>query len=204
MDDAMKAPAAEVVRRLKEQVIPIPVFQYGRKWGWLESVTWGDLERAETLAEVTAWRRQASAALAGTFPLTAGGTRQWLVGDVLEAPDVILFWVRGLDGARVGHAGLSGIDARNGAAEIAHLLRGVTQSHPGIMYCGAQSLMAWAYQTLEVEQINARVARGNTRMLRLLHRCGFATLPGGPDAAVVMLCMSRAEWMSPNLYDRAA
>jgi RimJ/RimL family protein N-acetyltransferase len=209
MENPLKTPAAEVIRRLKDETAPatrIPVFQFGRNQGWLEPVTWADLDLAETLTLLTSWRQTAAGSNPPSGSPTLGGMRQWLGADVLESPDRILFWVKGLDGTAVGHVGLSHLDPDGARAEINYLLRGVPRLFPGLMYGGVQSLLVWTFQTLAVETLGVRLAAANAPALRLFQRCSFEVVGNGPAAAdgLLTLALTRKEWMAPHLLERAA
>jgi RimJ/RimL family protein N-acetyltransferase len=192
MDKSCKEQALATIRQLKEEPAArsawLPVFQYGRKLGWLEPVTRGDWHQAE--------RR---ALLAGWLPAAA---------EILDVNDRLLFWVKGLDEKPVGIVGLAGIDFGSGRVEVDYLVRGVPGVLPGIMYCGLQTLMAWTFQRFAATEIGLRVPADNLPLIRLCDRSGFrdiARLPGsGAGRWVHTMTLSRQEWMTSHRREKAA
>jgi RimJ/RimL family protein N-acetyltransferase len=190
----------------------IPVYQYGRPYGWLVPVTGKDGDCAESLKQLTAWRQVPGGGLDSTFPMTDEGTRLLLREDMFGNPGRKLFWVKGKGGEAVGLIGLTATEPPGGRAEVTVNVRGTAKSYPGLMYAATQTLAAWAFQTRGVSDITARVAADNQRALRLYQRCGFR-MEGGQTAALataatgqlsVELCLNRRDWMAGHHRDRAA
>src|SRR5947209_8584603 len=104
----------EKVRRVKEDPSALgcvlPVVAGGRAVARLEGVGWRDLADPDSVALLAAWREAAADAFPARFPVTLQGTRSWLVKQLLELPDRVLFWVKDGSGTRVGHVGLYRFD----------------------------------------------------------------------------------------------
>jgi RimJ/RimL family protein N-acetyltransferase len=217
MDDSAWKQALATIQKVKEKPAArsswIPVFQFGRKLAWLEPVNKRDLDHPESLALLNDWRRCLPANGLADCPATAEGTRTWLARHVLEAADQLLFWVKGLDGTPLGTVGLGRFDFAGKQVEIDHLVRGVPEVLPGLMYATVQTLLGWTFQTFPVTLVTAQVSSDNARASRLYERCGFgpdtehaAAGKRGPSAAgeEVTLSLSRSEWMAAHRLDRVA
>jgi RimJ/RimL family protein N-acetyltransferase len=139
----------------------------------LEAVTWRDAHDEAALERLTRWRRAACLDAPAPFPLTPAGARAWLVEQVLDIPDRLLFWVKGPDDEPLGHVGLCRFDFARRSAELDHLLRGEPGVMPGVMSASVVALGAWAFDALRLGALVLRAAPGNTKALRLARRCGF-------------------------------
>jgi hypothetical protein len=73
--------------------------------------------------------------------MTAGGVRRWLMEQVLEAPERLLFWVRDVAGRAVGHIGLSRFDFAGGTVAVRDVVCGVN---------GAETLLGEAVETMKL------------------------------------------------------
>src|SRR5437588_11412829 len=104
----MDSPAVlATVRRLKEgpPEAPLAVMRQGVLVARLEPVTWAD-DCPESVALLAEWRQAAADAFPSQFPVTLAGTQRWLIRQLLELPERLLYWVIALDGTRIGHVGL--------------------------------------------------------------------------------------------------
>src|SRR5262249_60077036 len=128
----------------------------GRPAGGLGPGRWnaaGDLDSIVSLAQ---WREAANPFFPAQFPVTLDGTRRWLVKDLLEVPDRLLFWVRDPGGHRVGHVGLFRFDFDRRGVEVDNVVRGLPGS-PGIMSAGVQALVGWTFGGLGMAAVFLRV-----------------------------------------------
>jgi RimJ/RimL family protein N-acetyltransferase len=203
MEDAWKEQTLATVQRLKDAPAAtggdLPVFQYGRQIAALVPVTRDDLHQAASLALLTAWQLSAPAEDAGL----------WLARQILDGPDRLLFWVRGLDGTPVGCVGLADFDFAGARVAIKPLVRGVPGVLPGVMYAAVQALLAWTFQHSLVETVCLEIAPENLRALRLAELSGFraTALAADPPAGgrgTITLSLSRAEWVSGHRPERVA
>ena len=136
----------------------------------IEAVGWGDVNRSAALARLALWRQAARPDLA---PITPALVRGWLVEQVLDIPDRLLFWVKGPDDRPLGHVGLLRFDFAARTADVGLLLRGVEGEAPGIMSAAVLTLCAWAFESLSLAAVRLRVPADNARAVRLGQRCGF-------------------------------
>jgi hypothetical protein len=112
----------------------IPIEQDHRSVGLLQAATWEDAAGAPLL-KLAAWHGRSEA-------------RQWLVEEVLQTPDRVLFWVKDLRGEMVGHVGLSALDAGTGTITL-----GDVTSGPGgeaLVAAGAEALAGWVSRSLRL------------------------------------------------------
>jgi RimJ/RimL family protein N-acetyltransferase len=134
----------------------------------LEAITWRDANNSAALAQLTLWRQaeQGPSVLPGLV-------RAWLVEQVLDIPDRLLFWVKAPDDRPIGHVGLLRFDFAARTADLGLLLRGVEDEAPGIMSAAVRTLSAWAFDSLSLTSLCLRVPADNARAVRLGRRCGF-------------------------------
>src|SRR5205823_10417851 len=102
-----------------------------------------------------------------------GLVRAWLVEQVLDIPDRLLFWIKGPDDRPLGHLGLLRFDFTAHTADLGLLLRGVEGEAPGIMSAAVRTVCAWAFDSLSLEAVRLRVPADNARAVRLGERRGF-------------------------------
>jgi RimJ/RimL family protein N-acetyltransferase len=175
MEQTCRERVLAVIAELKEGVcVPaLPVREHHRTIARLEPVTWRDAQSDESVALLARWREAANAFFPSQFPVTVAGTQRWLMEQLLELPERILFWVRGNDGTRLGHLGLFRFDFRRPSVEIDNVVRGVEHTLPGLMTASVEALLSWSAETLGMAEIYLRVLSDNARAMRLYERCGF-------------------------------
>jgi RimJ/RimL family protein N-acetyltransferase len=172
MDERHRDEVRTILRWLKDGppgAIPLP---WSGPPAALSCVTWEDAGDRAALARLARWRASAFEFFPARLPRTRGGTRRWLVEEVLDAPERILFWVCDGAGAALGHLGLARFDFAQGTAEVDDVLRG-TAGLPGLMGAAIDALAAWSFEALRLRSLLLRVLAGNDRALRLSRRCGF-------------------------------
>jgi RimJ/RimL family protein N-acetyltransferase len=150
----------------------IPVVLRARPAGHLEAVGWRDAQDPAAHQRFARWQAAAGPFATARFPATPAGGRAWLVEQILEIPDRLLFWVKAEDTA-VGHAGLCRFDFGARSAEVVHVVRGVGGVGPGVMTAAVTALCDWASEALRVAELLFRVPAENEPALRLARRCGF-------------------------------
>jgi hypothetical protein len=116
----------------------------------------GDPKISRLLAR---WRKRSLQFLPSTKPITVMGTRAWLVNQVINQKDRVLFLIRVKDG-------------KNNAIEIDNVIRGVPL-YPGIMASAIQILIQWAKQTLEIKNFSVQTSDNNIKAIALYQRIGF-------------------------------
>jgi RimJ/RimL family protein N-acetyltransferase len=175
--------------RAAKQTLPSPPLQLpvccgGAVVARLEPVTWADADDEAAVALLADWRRAAADAFPSQFPVTQAGTQRWLVKQLLETPDRVLFWVTTPDGRRLGHLGLFRYDPLEQQIEIDNVVRGVPGELPGVMTAALHTLLGWTFGTLGMTAVFLRVFSDNARALRLYERLGFCEVLRLPLARV--------------------
>ncbi|HEV3020999.1 MAG TPA: GNAT family N-acetyltransferase [Pirellulales bacterium] len=162
----------EMIRELKagSRSMAVP---HGQTPVVLDPVTWPEADDEGVISLLAAWRTQANAFFPAQFPVTLAGTHRWLVKQLLEVPERVLFWVRALDGKRIGHLGLFRFDFDDRSVELDNVIRGVNGAAPGAMFTAVQTLARWSFESLGMQALCLRVLSDNTRAIRLYERCGF-------------------------------
>jgi perosamine synthetase len=170
------AQVLEVIRKLKDVSASsdtwLPITLDSELVGRLVPVTWADTENAGAIELLCHWRELANPSFPAQFPVTVAGTGRWLVKQLLEVPDRLLFWVQLPTGKAIGHLGLYRFDFDDRSVEIDNVVRGINEA-PGMMQASLAALLDWTFAELPVEAACLRVLSDNERALRLYERCGF-------------------------------
>src|SRR2546430_10207579 len=132
----------------------------------MEPVRWHEAERQHAIALLGRWRERASPFFPAQFPVTLPGSQRWLLKQLLEVPDRILFWVRGSDGRAVGHVGLFRFDWDDPSVEIDNIVRGEPGILPGVIHHGVCALLAWTLATLHMDTVFLPVPSVNQLALK--------------------------------------
>jgi RimJ/RimL family protein N-acetyltransferase len=139
----------------------------------LDPVTWQDVDDPDSIELLARWRESAQNSFPAIFPVTLEGTRRWLIKQVLELPDRLLFWIKSSEGEKIGHAGIYRIDFAEGNLELDNVVRGVPRVMRGAMYSGVQAILSWVFGTLRMNDVFLRVFSDNARAVQLYEHCGF-------------------------------
>jgi RimJ/RimL family protein N-acetyltransferase len=188
MDPSLQEHVLGSIRLLKQgRAMPAewqPIVQNQRTVAWLEPVNWLDADRQEAIELLANWRENAAHAFPSQFPVTLVGTHRWLIRQLLEVPDRLLFWVTGIDGTRVGHLGLFRFNFDRRQVEIDNVVRGRVDLLPGVMQAALETLMGWTFSALHMETLALRVFADNERAIQLYRRTGFHELAKTPMARI--------------------
>jgi RimJ/RimL family protein N-acetyltransferase len=139
----------------------------------LDPVTWQDVDDPDSIRLLSEWREGAQNSFPAIFPVTHEGTRRWLIKQLLEVPDRLLFWVKSPQGQKIGHAGIYRIDFAERSVELDNVVRGVSRVMRGAMYSSVQAILSWAFTTLEMQDVFLRVFSDNMRAIQLYEHCRF-------------------------------
>jgi RimJ/RimL family protein N-acetyltransferase len=145
----------------------------GRMAANLEPVTWQDSNQPGSIVLLANWWRAAADNFPAQMPMTLPGAQRWLIKGVLEAADRLLFWLRTVEGTRIGHVGLSRFDANDGTIELDNVVRGLPGLLPGIVSESVRTLLNWTFNQLPISSVYVRAFSDNECALRLGSRCGF-------------------------------
>jgi RimJ/RimL family protein N-acetyltransferase len=139
----------------------------------LDPVTWDDVDDPDSIRLLSEWRVASQNSFPAIFPVTHEGTRRWLIKQVLELPDRLLFWVKSPEGQKIGHAGIYRIDFAERNLELDNIVRGVSRVMRGAMYSSVQAILSWVFTTLDMHDVFLRVFSDNPRAIQLYEHCGF-------------------------------
>jgi hypothetical protein len=114
----------------------IPIEHDSRSVGLLQAATWEDTGGAPA-ERLAAWHGSPAA-------------RRWLVEDVMEEPDRVLFWVKDVRGEVVGHVGLGGVDEAAGTIGVGDVVCGAA-GHEGLMAAAVGCLVGWVQRSLRLK-----------------------------------------------------
>ncbi|MDO8269849.1 MAG: GNAT family N-acetyltransferase [Candidatus Levybacteria bacterium] len=140
--------------------------------GYLEAITTRDEKDNAVIKDLKVWREKNQQAFPSQFKVTLKGTRSWFKAQLIGKNDRILFFVKDLDGNRVGHVGLYRFDYKKHTCEIDNVIRG-SKSSPGIMTMALTTLINWTKNELKTDNIFLTVFSDNPKAIKLYRRCGF-------------------------------
>jgi hypothetical protein len=141
MDGLHSGQVRTLIRWIKEGPAGVvPISRPDESLGSLQAVTWDDAGNSTVIELLVGWHRSLLAVFAFQMPMSAGGVRRWLMEQVLEAPERLLFWVRDIAGHMVGHVGLSRFDFAERTVAVRDVVCGVG---------GAEAILAEAVETLK-------------------------------------------------------
>jgi hypothetical protein len=141
MDGLHSGQVRTLIRWIKEGPAGvIPVSRPDESLGSLQAVTWDDAGSTAAIERLLSWHSSLLAVFAFQMSMTPAGQRRWLMEQVLEAPERLLFWVRDIAGHVIGHVGLSRFDFAERTVAVRDVVCGVG---------GAEAVLAEAVETLK-------------------------------------------------------
>ncbi len=177
MDAAYQERVLATIRNLKVAATGrgnwLAIFDRDECMSSLDPVTWADVDDPDSIQLLADWRHASQNSFPAIFPVSLEGTRRWLIKQVLETPDRLLFWVKSPEGQKIGHAGIFRIDFDERNLEIDNVVRGVSRVMRGAMYSSVQAILSWVFTTLEMRDVFLRVFSDNPKAIRLYEHCGF-------------------------------
>ncbi len=124
----------------------------------------------ELLGSFAKWRKTFMHFFFTQFTASKESTKDYLKNLSIRKEDRILFAIY-LENILVGHIGLSNVTSSK--AEIDNLMRGVSGIQKGLMYFSEMALLNWAFNTLKVDTIEAKVMSSNLAALSLHKKFGL-------------------------------
>ncbi len=155
--DAMKHSISVTDHDLKEVAKLIPI----GKW----ATTDGNL-----LLSFANWRKTFMRFFFTQFETSVESTLKYLKNFSINEPNRIFFAIYERNNL-IGHIGLCNICIFK--AELDNMIRGKSGEHPDLMYFVEKTVLMWAFDTLEVKTVDARVMSNNFMALSLHERLGF-------------------------------
>lgn len=129
----------------------------------------------ETIELLTDWRNKFWDAFPVKFQATFEGTKKWLLEQVYNKSDRILFIIF-LDGGKIGHIGTYRYDPIQNSAEIDNVLRSIRENTPGLMEKITNYLIYWMLHDLSLSKVRLKVFSDNFKAINLYERCGMLTV----------------------------
>ena len=122
------------------------------------------------LISFTSWRKTFMRFFFTQFESSVESTLKYLKDFSINDPSRIFFAIYERNNL-IGHIGLCNICIFN--AELDNMIRGESGQHPDLMYFVEKTMLMWAFNTLGVNTVNARVMSNNFMALSLHKRLGF-------------------------------
>jgi RimJ/RimL family protein N-acetyltransferase len=116
------------------------------------------------------WRQTFMRFFLTQFSTSKKSTRGYLKDLSIRQTDRIFFAIY-VDNILFGHIGLSNVNESK--AEMDNMIRGVSGGHKNLMYFSEKAVLTWAFDTLKVETVDAKVMSRNFIALSLHERLGF-------------------------------
>lgn len=159
--------------------LKLPVLDGGKEVGSLEPITSDTLNCSQSISQLATWRRESQAWFPGQFKVTDEGTKSWCEKQLLQQKDRILFFVKDLEGNRVGHVGLFRFNYHERYCELDNIIRGES-AWPGAMSMACKTLVDWSFEHLGMQKLFLRVFSDNERAIKLYLNLGFKEIQRTP------------------------
>lgn len=152
----------------------LPIYKKEDLIGFLKPVTFFCKKvYPEYIRLICKWRSENPIGFANVFENNVHKTENWLDNLLLNREDRILFVIHSLEDTPLGHIGLSSFNFNDKSCEIDNVVRGVKDTHQGIMSYATQSLIIWAKETLKVNDVYLKVLLDNTHAIQFYEKNGF-------------------------------
>lgn len=128
------------------------------------------LKDDDLLNSFASWRKTFMRFFLTQFNASKESTANYLKNTSIAESNRVFFAIY-VERKLIGHIGLSNITARK--AELDNIIRGVSGGNPDVMYFAEKTLLSWAFQTINIQSVNAQVMSKNFMALSLHERLGF-------------------------------
>lgn len=129
------------------------------------------------IRQMSEWRGRSMRAFHIQFDSTPGKTEGYLKDFSLGQDNRLLFMIE-VSGNFAGHIGLAGIT--EDTAEVDNVMRGFTNTYPGLMEASGCALADWSFSQLGLDTLFLRVLSDNHKAKALYERLGFVTTERNP------------------------
>ena len=152
----------------------LPIHNGNKLIGFLKPITffYNDVY-PEYVFLINKWRTENTIGFTNVFENTIAKTEYWIYNLLLNREDRILFVVHTLDDVPIGHIGLSSFNFDDKNCEIDNVVRGVKETHKGIMGFATNSIIAWAREVLKIEDVYLKVLSDNAHAVEFYEKNGF-------------------------------
>jgi RimJ/RimL family protein N-acetyltransferase len=145
----------------------IPIYNNQKEMvGYLRPVT-KDYRTSmpECAGLVAKWHNEHPEIFGHPMTVTEQTTQEWLDTSIIERDDRILFIIVAIDGAKIGHIGLSSFRYDQRCCEVDSVLRGEQSGHKRMMGFALNSLIDWGIKYLKLEDIELKVTSDNKQAI---------------------------------------
>ena len=184
----------------------LPIYKESEIVGYMRPLTFDYSQTLFNIVKVLSdWRRDNPTAGTGTFVVTDERTEKWLIKNVLDNEDRIIFLITDLKGDYIGHIGLAEFDEENLSADIDAVLRGVKNNLPGIMSYALKTIIVWGKDVLGLQNIYLDVYDDNVHAIKFYKRNNFAEV--GKISLVKVRYENEVKWeidknLNPQYADK--
>ena len=174
----------------------------GADWGYptvdLVCFSADKADDAQFIAMLANWRQDNMATYPRQEKITEEGTKRWVLNQLVNRPDRILFLVRQQDGGLVGHMGLSSFNPDDCSAEFDNMIKGDKSGQRGVMTDASNLMFRWAHEGIGIKRIWGRFFYDNFRVVALYHRAGFVPALLEPIRRVTYPTYTQWEVVDPH------
>jgi hypothetical protein len=135
-----------------------------------------NLAKQEYVKLLSDWRSENQIGFASIFSITNARTENWIENILLKREDRILFMIFSSGDTPLGHIGLSSFDFQHNSCEIDNVVRGVKDNFTVKMADAMCTLIKWANELLDFQDVFLRVLAENTHAIDFYLRNGFIAL----------------------------
>ncbi len=146
----------------------------GKLIGWLRRAREGDADDAQLVSDLTCWRNANGRFFLTRFEASERRTASWLRHTVLSDPSRAFFLIEGLDGQRLGHLGVLGLDAQ--VPELDNMIRGRNGGDSQIMYWAEVALISWVFDNTPADKMSLNVFSNNWIPICIHQSIGFVNV----------------------------
>jgi hypothetical protein len=146
----------------------------GKQIGQLRRAREGDADNAQLVSDLTSWRNANGRFFLTRFEATEPRTALWLRQTVLPDPARAFFLIEGLDGQRLGHLGVLGLDSQ--VPELDNMIRGRNGGDPQIMHWAEVALIGWVFDNTPANKMSLSVFSNNWIPISIHQSIGFVNV----------------------------
>ncbi len=150
----------------------------GSRIGLLQPVGEWILNKPDQVDLIKTWRQRAMKMFFVQFESTHERTLTYLKDLSIGQDNRLFFMIRDVEERVIGHIGIS--NANRKSVELDNIMRGVQGGDPRLIYQAEVSLLAWCFNTLGIEYVEARVASYNWMAASLHQEIGFTIFENQP------------------------
>lgn len=183
MKEILRAYKYAPKERIASYCLPIQV--KGKLIGRLRPITAEIVHHDEEIRLLTEWREASSTWFTTQFPVTLEGTRSWLLHQVIQEEDRILFFVEDEELTPIGQIGLLHYDEVKKQCEFDNLLRGRKGRFGNIMIYALLALGEWSLKELDLQTGYINVLADNYRAVHMYQKLGAREVRRVPLMKVV-------------------